>query len=117
VIVGIKPDGWMATAEHLKFHALALDINGKPKAGQKIVVKAMQREYFSHRRRLIAASTPSTTTARSRQQASCARRDRQQGLLICDVKHPPRATSSCRPRLRMQRQRQRRKPRDLGGGQ
>jgi uncharacterized protein YfaS (alpha-2-macroglobulin family) len=89
IIVGIKPDGWMATAEHLKFHALALDINGKPKAGQKIVVKAMQREYFSHRRRLIGGFYAFDNHSEIKAAGElCQGVTDNKGLLICDVKSP-----------------------------
>jgi uncharacterized protein YfaS (alpha-2-macroglobulin family) len=89
VIVGIKPDGWMSTAEHLKFHAVALDINGKPKAGQKVVVKALQREYFSHRRRLIGGFYAFDNHSEVKAAGElCQGVTDNKGLLICDVKAP-----------------------------
>ena len=89
LIVGIKPDGWMATAEHLKFHALVLDLNGKPKAGEKIVVKAMQREYYSHRRRLIGGFYAFDNHSEIKAAGElCQGVTDDKGLLICDVKAP-----------------------------
>ncbi len=89
LIVGIKPDGWMATAEHIKFHALVLDLNGKPKAGEKVVVKAMQREYYSHRRRLIGGFYAFDSHSEIKAVGDiCQGVTDTKGLLICDVKAP-----------------------------
>ena len=89
LIVGIKPDGWMATAEHLKFHALVLDINGKPRAGEKVVIKAFQREYFSHRRRLIGGFYAFDNHSEIKAVGElCQGVTDNKGLLICDVKAP-----------------------------
>lgn len=89
LIVGIKPDGWMATAEHIKFHALVLDLNGKPKAGEKVVVNAMQREYYSHRRRLIGGFYAFDNHSEIKAAGElCQGVTDDKGLLICDVKAP-----------------------------
>jgi len=88
-LVGIKPDGWMASAEHLKFQAIVLDINGKPKAGEKVVVKALQREYFSHRRRLIGGFYSYDTHSEIKAAGElCQGLTDKRGLFICDVKAP-----------------------------
>jgi uncharacterized protein YfaS (alpha-2-macroglobulin family) len=89
VLVGIKPDGWMSTADHLKFHAVALDLSGKPVAGVKIVVKALQREYFSHRRRLIGGFYAFDNHSEIKAAGElCQGITDNKGLLICDVKAP-----------------------------
>lgn len=89
LLVGLKPDGWMSTAEHLKFHALVLDINGKPKSGEKVVVRAMQREYFSHRRRLIGGFYAFDNYSEIKAAGElCQGVTDNRGLLICDVKAP-----------------------------
>jgi uncharacterized protein YfaS (alpha-2-macroglobulin family) len=88
-IVGIKPDGWLATADHLKFHALVLGIDGKPKAGQQVSVKALQREYFSHRRRLIGGFYAFDNHSEIKAVGElCQGVTDTKGLLICDVKAP-----------------------------
>lgn len=88
-IIGIKPEGWMATAEHLKFHALVLGLDGKPKAGEKVVVKALQREYFSHRRRLIGGFYAFDNHSEIKAVGEiCQGTTDNKGLLICDVKAP-----------------------------
>ncbi|MDD5057799.1 MAG: MG2 domain-containing protein [Sideroxydans sp.] len=89
LIVGIKPDGWMATADHLKFQALVLDLNGKPQAGQMIAVKAMQREYFSHRKRLFGGFYAFDNHNEIKAAGElCHGVTDNKGLLICDVKAP-----------------------------
>ncbi|MDP1635179.1 MAG: MG2 domain-containing protein, partial [Gallionellaceae bacterium] len=89
IIVGIKPDGWMSTAEHLKFHALVLGLDGKPRAGEKVVVRALQREYFSHRRRLIGGFYAFDNHSEIKAVGElCQGLTDIRGLLICDVKAP-----------------------------
>lgn len=88
-LIGIKPDGWMASAEHLKFQAIVLDINGQPKPGEKVVVKALQREYFSHRRRLIGGFYSYDTHSEIKAAGElCQGVTDKRGLFICDVKAP-----------------------------
>jgi uncharacterized protein YfaS (alpha-2-macroglobulin family) len=88
-IVGIKPDGWLATAEHLKFHALVLGLDGKPRAGEKVSVRALQREYFSHRRRLIGGFYAFDNHSEIKAVGElCQGVTDSKGLLICDVKAP-----------------------------
>jgi len=89
VVVGLKPDGWMATAEHLKFYALVVDLTGKPKAGEPVVVKALQHEYFSHRRRLIGGFYAFDNHSEIKLLGNiCQGVTDDKGLLICDVKAP-----------------------------
>ncbi|BBP01338.1 alpha-2-macroglobulin family protein [Sulfuriferula nivalis] len=53
IVLGIKPDAWAASKEHLKFHVLALDTAGKPLAGVPVSVDMLQQKSYSHRKRLI----------------------------------------------------------------
>jgi uncharacterized protein YfaS (alpha-2-macroglobulin family) len=53
IVLGIKPDGWAASKERLKFTVVAVDLRGQPVAGVAVKTDAFQREYYSHRRRLI----------------------------------------------------------------
>jgi len=89
LLVGIKPDGWMASADHLKFQALVVDINGNPKQGEKVAVKAMQREYFSHRRRLIGGFYAFDNHNEIKAIGEiCKGVTDNKGMLMCDVKAP-----------------------------
>jgi len=90
-LVGIKPEGWMATSEHLKFKALVVDLNGKPRVGEQVVVKAMQREYFSHRRRLIGGFYAFDNHSEINLIGElCKGRTDEHGMLACDVSAPAR---------------------------
>ncbi len=53
IVLGIKPDSWVATKERLKFTVVAVDLAGKPLPGVRVRTDAFKRDYFSHRRRLI----------------------------------------------------------------
>jgi alpha-2-macroglobulin len=86
VIVGIKPDSWAAGKDKLKFQALALDLNGKPRANVAIKVDLLQRIQYSHRKRLIGgfyAYEHATEVKRLRD--ACEGRTDTKGLLVCEV--------------------------------
>ena len=89
VLVGIKPEGWIATADHLKFYAAVVDLKGNPVPNAQVSVDALQREYFSHRRRLLggfyAFENRSEIKALGR---LCQGQTDAKGLLICEVKAP-----------------------------
>ncbi len=53
VILGLKPDSWAVSKDHLKFQVLALDLSGKPLAGVPVTVDLLRESSFSHRKRLI----------------------------------------------------------------
>ncbi len=89
VVLGIKPDGWVASKDRLKFTVVALDLRGQPVAGVAIKTDAFKREYYSHRRRLIggfyAFDQGSETT---RVGDLCAGTSDAHGLLICETMPP-----------------------------
>ena len=53
ILLGLKPDAWAASKEHLKFHVLALDTDGKPLDNVPVVVELLHKQNYSHRKRLI----------------------------------------------------------------
>jgi len=53
VQLGLKTDGWLMRDNDLRLQFVALDLSGKPIAGQKIAVKLYSREIITARRRLI----------------------------------------------------------------
>lgn len=53
VQLGVKTDGWLMRDNDLRLQFVALDLSGKPIAGQKIAVKLYSREIITARRRLI----------------------------------------------------------------
>jgi alpha-2-macroglobulin len=53
VLPGLKLDDWAAAKDKLTFDALAVDLHGKPVAGQAIRVDILTRSYLTHRKRLV----------------------------------------------------------------
>jgi uncharacterized protein YfaS (alpha-2-macroglobulin family) len=53
VRLGLKTDGWMMRDNDLKLNFVALDLEGKPVAGQRVQVALYRREILTARRRLI----------------------------------------------------------------
>ena len=51
--LGIKPDGWMQRSGDMRLKVVALGLDGKPVAGQRVKVALYTREIISARRRLI----------------------------------------------------------------
>ncbi len=90
VIVGIKPDGWVSSKEHLKFQLLVLDLAGKPAVGRDIKVDVLQREYYSHRRRLIGGfyAYEHGAEVKPLKAAACEGKADAKGLVFCDIKAP-----------------------------
>jgi uncharacterized protein YfaS (alpha-2-macroglobulin family) len=46
VIVGLKPDAWMATRDSVKFQAMVVDLDGKPRAGAQVDVDMFARDVY-----------------------------------------------------------------------
>jgi uncharacterized protein YfaS (alpha-2-macroglobulin family) len=93
IVLGIKPDSWVASKERLKFTVVAVDLAGKPVAGVRVRTDAFKREYFSHRRRLIGgfyAYEHGYDTTRVGD--LCNGATDKLGLLICEM--PPPATGN-----------------------
>jgi hypothetical protein len=90
MVVGIKPDGWVSSKEHLKFQMLALDLNGKPMAGADLKVDVLQREYHSHRRRLIGGfyAYEHGSEVKLLKTAACSGKSDAKGYVFCDIKPP-----------------------------
>ncbi len=89
IVLGIKPDSWVATRERLKFTVVAVDLTGKPVAGARVRTDAFKRDYYSHRRRLIGgfyAYEHGYDTARVGD--LCSGATDAHGLLICEMTPP-----------------------------
>ncbi|MFO1315372.1 MAG: MG2 domain-containing protein [Burkholderiales bacterium] len=89
VVLGIKPDSWVATKERLKFTVVAVDLAGRPLAGVRVRTDAFRREYFSHRRRLIGgfyAYEHGYDTTRAGD--LCVGTTDRLGLLVCEMAPP-----------------------------
>lgn len=86
ISVGIRPDSWIGSPGHLHFSVLALDLDGKPVAGQAITVSLYQSNYYSYRKRLLGGfySYESTREVK-RLNPGCSGRTDAHGLLVCDI--------------------------------
>ncbi len=90
LLLGIKPDGWVSSKEHLKFNMLALDLSGKPVEGVDLKVDVLQREYRSHRRRLIGGfyAYEHGSEVKLLKTAACTGKSDAKGFVFCDIKPP-----------------------------
>ncbi|WP_240500150.1 alpha-2-macroglobulin family protein [Sphingomonas montana] len=84
--LGIRPDGWLQRASELKLKVAALDLDGKPVAGQRVAIALYTREILSARRRLIGGFYTYDNSARTtRIGATCSATTDAQGLATCTV--------------------------------
>jgi uncharacterized protein YfaS (alpha-2-macroglobulin family) len=84
--VGIRPEGWVASAEQLRFRVVVLDLDGKPRARQQVKVALYRSNAYSYRKRLIGGFYAYETTRETRKlPATCEGVTNEQGLVICDV--------------------------------
>ncbi|MGO4378796.1 alpha-2-macroglobulin [Pseudoduganella sp. RAF19] len=89
VVVGIQPDGWVASKDKLKFTVAVLDVQGKPVANAPVTVDYFRRQTYSHRRRLIGGfyAYENSSEIKALGQA-CRGNTDAKGLLICEGKAP-----------------------------
>ena len=87
VIAGVRTPEWVSVKSEIGFDALALDLNGKPKAGAHVYVKAVSRTTTSTRKRLVGGfyGYDSETLVEDRG-TICAGKTDAQGLLSCKAK-------------------------------
>ncbi len=52
-LVGIKPDGWVASRERLRAAVGVMDVAGRPVAGAAVRVDLLEQKAYSHRKRLV----------------------------------------------------------------
>ncbi len=51
--VGLRASSWVGNGQALRFQAVALDTEGRPLAGQALVVRARQLQWLSSRKRMV----------------------------------------------------------------
>ena len=84
--VGIRPEGWVASAEQLRFRVIVLDLDGRPRARQPVKVALYRSNAYSYRKRLIGGFYAyETTRETSKLPTSCEGVTNEQGLVMCDV--------------------------------
>ena len=84
--VGIRPESWIGSPGQLRFRVVTLQPDGKPRAGQAVVVSLYQSNAYSYRKRLIGGFYAYETIRETKRLApTCSGRTNAQGLLLCDV--------------------------------
>jgi len=84
--IGIRREGWAASAEQMRFRVLVLDLDGKPKVQQPVTVTLYQAKNYSYRKRLIGGFYTYETTRETRKLSrNCNGMTDAQGLLACEV--------------------------------
>jgi uncharacterized protein YfaS (alpha-2-macroglobulin family) len=87
VSIGVRREGWVASAEQLRFRVVVLDLDGKPRARQLVRVSLYQSSAYSYRKRLIGGFYAYETTREThRIPVTCEGETNPQGFLMCDVK-------------------------------
>ena len=89
IVLGIKPDSWVASKDRVKFTVVAVDLAGRPVAGVRVQTDVFKRDTYSHRRRLIGGFYAyEHGTVIKRLVDLCAGTTDVHGLLICEVPAP-----------------------------
>lgn len=84
--IGIRPEGWVASVEQLRFRVVVLDLAGKPAARRRVNVALYQSTAYSYRKRLIGGFYAYETTRETKRlKQTCTGETNEQGLILCDV--------------------------------
>ncbi|HEX5372524.1 MAG TPA: MG2 domain-containing protein [Aquabacterium sp.] len=86
VVVGLKAGSWASNRGTVKFQALVLDTQGKPRAGQKVKVQARLSQEISARKRIVGGlySYDNRTEVKDLGQV-CSGQTDARGLLLCEA--------------------------------
>ena len=86
VVVGIKADDWLSVRDTAKMQLLALDVNGKPKAGVKLQARAILHTTVSSRKRLVGGFYAYDNQQSSKDLGNvCSGNSDSRGLLLCNA--------------------------------
>ena len=87
VVVGIKAEGWAAARQDAPVQVLALDLQGKPKAGVPLDVRAIARTTLTSRKRMVGGFyTYDSHTETKDLGTVCTGTSGPHGVLACNVK-------------------------------
>ena len=87
VVVGIRASSWGRAVGPMTMQAVALDLNGRPKAGQKISVVGRLRETISTRKRMVGGFYAYDNRTETKELGElCSGTSDAQGLLPCEVR-------------------------------
>ena len=86
VVAGIKASHWVGNGQQLRFQALALATDGKPLAGQKIVVRARLQQWLSSRKRMVGGFYAYDNKLERKELGEvCSGTTDAKGLLTCEA--------------------------------
>ena len=88
-LVGIQPDGWVASKDRLKAWVAVIDLSRRPVAGAPVRVDVLQRQYSSYRKRLVGGFYAYEHVEEVRRLGPfCAGTTDARGRLLCEGKPP-----------------------------
>lgn len=86
ITLGIRTEGWTAAKDQVRFRIVALDLRGKPVAGQAVRVELYSQISYSYRKRLIGGFYAYENTREIKKiKADCKGKTDRQGLFLCDI--------------------------------
>ena len=87
VVAGIKTEGWVSSAQKIKFQALALDLTGKPAASVALEVRAVARIVTTSRKRMVGGFYAYDNKTEVKDLGNvCSGKSDARGLLLCETK-------------------------------
>lgn len=87
VVAAVRAEGWAAAGQQLRFQALALGLDGKPKAGTALSVKAVLHTTSSSRKRMVGGFYAYDNHESSKDLGEvCSGTSDSRGLLLCETK-------------------------------
>lgn len=88
-LVGLKPDSWAVSKEHLKLQVAVVDVAGQPVAEAPVQVEIFQRTVYSHRKRLVGGFYAYEHIEEvKRIGVLCSGLTNGQGVLVCEGSSP-----------------------------
>ncbi|MBS0303109.1 MAG: alpha-2-macroglobulin, partial [Proteobacteria bacterium] len=87
VLAGIKTESWASVSQSAQVQALALDLEGKPKAGVPLDVRAIARTTVTSRKRMVGGFYAYDSRTETKDLGTvCTGTSNASGLLACSVK-------------------------------
>ncbi|HYE40846.1 MAG TPA: MG2 domain-containing protein, partial [Ramlibacter sp.] len=87
VVAGLKTEGWVSAKQKVQFQALALGLDGKPRADVPLEVKATARIVTTSRKRMVGGFyTYDNKTDLKELGTVCSGKSDARGLLLCEAK-------------------------------